>query len=167
MHEFFAEPRSWVAVAFVIFFAIFGRKIWAALVAMLDKHTATIRADLEEASRLRAEAETMLADATARREAALQDARALIASAHEEAHRVAEQAATDAEAAGHRREKMAMERIAAAEKAVITEVSLAAADIAARVAQEVIAATLSEAEDAPIIDRAIAGLPAALARRAA
>ena len=65
MHEFFAEPRSWVAVAFVIFFAIFGGKIWKALAAMLDKHTATIRADLEEASRLRVDAEKMLADATA------------------------------------------------------------------------------------------------------
>ena len=80
---------------------------------------------------------------------------------------MAEQAAVDAEAAGRRREKMAMDRIAAAEKAVITDISLAAADIAARAAQEVIAATLSGELDAPIIDRAIAGLPAALARRAA
>ncbi len=79
----------------------------------------------------------------------------------------AEQARIDAEAAGQRREKMAMERIAAAEKAAVTDVRLAAADIAARAAQEVIATTLSAEADAAIIDRAIAGLPAALARRAA
>ena len=167
MHHFFAEPRSWVAIAFVIFFVIFGGKLWKALAGMLDKHAATIRSELDEASRLRAEAERMLADATTRREAALVDAKALIESAHAEAGRVAEQARTDAEASGHRREQMAMDRIAAAEKAAVTEVRIAAADIAARAAHEVIAATLSAEGDMPIVDRAIAGLPAALVRRAA
>ena len=167
MHAFFHEPRSWVAIAFVIFFAIFGGRLWKALAGMLDKHAETIRSELDEATRLRREAETMLADATARRETALSEARALIESAHAEAGRVAEQARADAEASGRRREQMAMDRIAAAEKAAITDVRLAAADIAARAAQEIIAATLSAEADAPIIDRAIATLPAALARRAA
>ncbi len=167
MHDFFAEPRSWVAIAFVIFFAIFGGKLWKALAGMLDKHAATIRAELDEASRLRTEAEAMLKDARSRREAALTEARALLDSAHAEAGRVAEQASKDAETAGRRREQMAMDRIAAAEKAAVTDVRLAAADIAARAAQEVIAATLTAEGDAPLIDRAIAGLPAALARRAA
>ncbi len=167
MHEFFAEPRSWVAVAFVIFFVIFGSKIWRALASMLDKHAATIRSELEEASRLRKDAESMLADAQTKREAALNEARALIQSAHAEAVRVAEQSRSDAEAAGKRREQMAMERIAAAEKAAVTDVRVAAADIAARAAQDVIATTLSAEADAAIIDRAIAGLPSALVRRAA
>ncbi len=167
MHGFFAEPRSWVAIAFVIFFAVFGSRIWTALAAILDKHGATIRAELEEASRLREEAERMLVDANAKREAALDEARALIQSAHAEAARVAEQSRSDAAAAGKRREQMAMDRIAAAEKAALADVRIAAADIAARAAQEVIAATLSAEADATIIDRAIAGLPSALVRRAA
>ena len=167
MHAFFAEPRTWVAIAFVIFFVLFGGRIWRALAGMLATHAAAIRAELEEASRLRGEAETMLAHARTRREAALSEARALIQSAHEEAARVAAQARLDAQAAGKRREQMAMDRIAAAEKAAVTEVRVAAADIAARAAQEVIAATLSAESDSTIIDRAIAGLPAALTRRAA
>ena len=167
MHEFFAEPRSWVAIAFVLFFVLFGSRIWSALAAQLDGHAARIRAELDEASRLRTEAEAMLKDAQARREAALTDARAMLTSAHAEAARVAEQARVDAEASGKRREQLAMDRISAAEKAAVTDVRLAAADIAARAAQEVIAATLSAEGDAPLIDRAIAGLPAALTRRAA
>ncbi len=115
-HSFFANPRSWVAIAFVIFFVLFGRKLWAALAAVLDKHAATIRADLDEAARLRKEGETLLADAKTRREAAIIEAKALLESAHAEARRVAEQAGIEAEAAGHRREKMALDRIAAAEK---------------------------------------------------
>ena len=167
MHEFFAEPRSWVAVAFVLFFAIFGAKLWKALTGMLDGHAAAIRAELEEASRLRTEAEAMLKDAQARREAALTDARSMLEAARAEAGRVAEQAHVDAAAAGRRREQMAMERISAAEKAAVTEVRLAAADIATRAAQDVIAATLSAEGDVALIDRAIATLPAALGRRAA
>ena len=66
-----------------------------------------------------------------------------------------------------RRERMAHERIAAAEQAAVNEVRQTAADIATRAAQDVIAATLSPEDDARIIDRAIAGLPAALVRRAA
>ncbi len=167
MHHFFAEPRSWVAVAFVIFFVLFGRRIWHALAIMLDRHAAVIRTDLDEASRLRSEAEAMLKDATARREQATAEARSLIESAHAEAARVGEQAQVDAAAAGRRREQMAMDRISAAEKAAVTDVRLAAADIATQAARDVIAATLSVEADASIIDRAIAGLPAALARRAA
>ena len=167
MHGFFAEPRSWVAIAFVIFFAIFGARLWKTLAAMLDAHASRIRSELEEASRLRQEAETMLVDARKRREQALTEARSLIESAHAEATRVADQARVDAEAAGRRREQMAHDRIAAAEKAAVNEVRQAAADIAARAARDVIAATLSVEADAQIIDRAIAGLPAALVRRAA
>ncbi len=167
MHSFFAEPRSWVAVAFVIFFVLFGNRLWRALTTMLDRHASAIRSDLDEASRLRSEAEAMLKDATARREQATVEARSLLQSAHAEAARVGEQARTDAEVAGRRREQMAMDRIAAAEKAAVTDVRVAAANIAARAAQEVIAATLSVDADSAIIDRAIAGLPAALVRRAA
>ncbi len=167
MHEFFAEPRSWVAIAFVIFFVLFGAKIWKALSAMLDKHAASVRAELDEASRLRTEAESMLKDAQTRREAALTEARALLASAHAEAGRVAEQAAPmpkpPAAAASRWRWTVSPPR----RRPPSRDVRLAAADIAARAAQDVIAATLTAEGDAPLIDRAIAGLPAALVRRAA
>jgi F-type H+-transporting ATPase subunit b len=164
-HEsFFQDPRSWVAIAFVIFFVLFGKKIWAALTAMLDQHTAKIRAELDEAARLRAEAQTMLTEARIQREAALRDAKGLLEAAQAEAVRVGEQARADAEAAGRRREKMATDRIAAAEKAAVTEVRLAAADLASRAAERVIAETLSAEGDSPLVDSAIAGLPAALGR---
>jgi F-type H+-transporting ATPase subunit b len=167
-HEsFFQNPRTWVAIAFVIFFVLFGRKLWAALAAMLDKHTASIRAELEEAARLRAEAQAMLTEARIHRETALRDAAGLLEAAKAEAIRVGEQAREEAEAAGRRREKMATDRIAAAEKAAVMEVRLAAADLAARAAERVIAATLSAEGGAPLVDNAIASLPSALGRRAA
>jgi F-type H+-transporting ATPase subunit b len=77
MHEesFFAEPRTWVALAFIVFFVLFGRKLWGVIAAMLDDRTAKIRAELDEAARLRTEAEAMLKDAQARRDAATAEAK--------------------------------------------------------------------------------------------
>lgn len=165
--SFFAEPRSWVAIAFVIFFLITGKMIWKALTGMLDKRADKIRAELAEAERLRAEAETMLKDAETRRTQALADATALIEGAKREAARLAQLAATEAAAAATRREKMAMDRIAAAEKAAIDDVRQTAADIATAAARDIIATTLSTDTSAAIVDKAITQLPAALASRAA
>ncbi len=161
------EPRFWVAVAFVIFFVLFGRKLWTTILGILDGRAVRIRAELDEAKKLRREAEAMLADARQRREAALRDADSLLVSAKAEAARIADAARADAAATAKRREQMAIERIASAEKAAVNEVRLAAADIAARAAQQMITEQLSPEADGAIIDRAIAGLPGALSRRAA
>ena len=167
-HEsLFADPRTWVGVAFVIFFVIFGRKIWVAITAMLDKRAIEIRAELDEAARLRREAEAMLKDARAQREAALREAETMLTHARTEAARVAEAARADAAGAATRRERMALDRIAAAEKAAVSDVRLAAADVAARAAEQVIAQGFGSDADAELIDRAIQGLPAALAGRRA
>lgn len=169
MHEesFFANPRTWVGIAFVLFILIFGRKVWAALSKILDNRAATIRAELDEASRLRREAEAMLRDAQERQEAAVGEAHRLIEGARVQAAHLAETAAADAEASARRREKMAVDRIAAAEKAAVDDVRIVAAEIATAAARDVLAATLSPEADAPLIDSAIASLPAALASRRA
>ena len=156
------DPRTWVAVAFVIFFVLFGRKIWAALTKILDDRAAAVRAELEEASRLRHEAEAMLRDAETRRAQAVKDAQALITGARAEAARVAAAASADALASASRREKMALDRIAAAEKAAIDEVRLVAAEIATEAARQVIAEGLSHEAGDRLIDTAISQLPTAL-----
>lgn len=169
MHDpsFITEPRTWVAIAFLIFFLIFGKKLWRALAGMLDDRSERVRAELEEASRLRQEAEVMLRDAEKRRSEALAEAKALIDGAQAEAGRVAAAAASEAEAAAKRREQMAVDRISAAEKAAVDEVRLAAADIAASASREVIAEGLTPAADADLINQAITQLPTALAQRRA
>jgi F-type H+-transporting ATPase subunit b len=166
--SFFADPRSWVAVAFVIFFGVFGAKLWGALAGMLDKRAASVKAELDEASRLRREAEALLADATKRREEAMADAQALLAGARAEAARLAKAAAEEAEASARRREKMAIDRIAAAEKAAVDEVRTTAADVACVAAERVIRDGLTQEADGELVDRAIGNISAALgARRAA
>jgi F-type H+-transporting ATPase subunit b len=62
---------------------------------------------------------------------------------------------------------MAMDRIAAAEKAAVDQVRLTAAEIAAAAARQVIAEGLTSDQDAALIDHSIRALPAALASRRA
>ncbi len=157
----------WVFIAVVIFFALFGKRLWSVTAGMLDARANVIRAEIDEATRLRHEAEAMLKDAATRREAALAEAKSLLEAAKEEAERIAKEAAAEAEEATRRRERMAVDRIAAAEKAAVAEVRNAATDIATRVAAEVIRRELDAQADAALVNRAIASLPAALTRKVA
>jgi F-type H+-transporting ATPase subunit b len=168
-HEygFWDNPKTWVAVAFVIFFVLFGRKMWATLTAMLDKRAEQVRTELAEAQKLRSEAEAMLRDAKARREQALADAKALMEGARKQAAELAAAAAAEAEASAARRERMAVERIATAEKAAVDEVRNIAAEVAAVAAERVIRETLTPEAGGALVDRAIASLPTALAPKRA
>ena len=164
---FFAEPRNWVVLAFFLFFIIFGKKLWSALAGMLDARAASVRAEMDEAARLKSEAQAMLKDAEAARAKAQADAKTLIDGAAAEAARVAEAARAETEASARRREQMALDRIAAAQKQAVDEVRTAAAELATIAARQVIAEGLSPESSAALIDHAIAQLPAALAARRA
>jgi F-type H+-transporting ATPase subunit b len=153
------DPEFWVLVSFVIFFVLFGRRLWAAIAGILDGRANAIRAELAEAQRLREEAEAMLEEAQRARIEAMAEAGEVLARSQAEAARLTQAAMADAEAAAKRRERLALERIAAAEKAAITEVRHTAADIATRAAETVIA---QETQSDALVDRAIADLPRAL-----
>jgi F-type H+-transporting ATPase subunit b len=170
MHEepgFFAEPLHWVVLSFFLFFIIFGKKLWGALAGMLDARAASVRAEMDEAARLKSEAEAMLKDAEATRVKAHSEAKQLIEGAAAEAARVAEATRAEAEASAKRREQMALDRIAAAQKQAVDEVRTAAAELATIAARQVIAEGLSLEASNALIDHAITQLPAALAARRA
>ncbi len=159
---FYLRPVFYVAIAFILFFLIFGRILAKTIAATLDKRIAAIRAELDEAARLRREAEAMLAEAQAQRRQAIEQAQQLLAYAHDEANRLSASMAADAATAASRREKMALDRIAAAEKAVVADLRIAAIDLATGAAEHVLAATFTPEADAALIDRSIADLTGAM-----
>lgn len=162
MNHALHSPEFWVLVSFVLFFVLFGGRLWSAVADVLDNRARLIHTELAEAQRLRNEAETMLAGAQRARTEALNEAEKVLARGRAEATRLAQAAATEAEASAKRRERLALDRIAAAEKAAVTEVRQTAADIATTAAGRVIAEGLGEDVEATILDRAIADLPRAL-----
>ena len=91
----------------------------------------------------------------------------MLDNARSEAQRVGEAARAEAASSATRREHMALDRIAAAEKAAVSDVRLAAAELAGRAAERILTESFSADADSALIDRAIQGLPAALASRRA
>lgn len=155
----------WVTIAVLVFFVLFGRKIALPVNNMLDGRAAAVRAALDEAAQLRAEAEALLADAKRRQEQAVADAKQILQSAHAEAERMAEELTEEAEATARRRKQMAMDRIAAAEKAALHEVSSIAVDVATAAVTELLRNGFASDTNDAMIDHAIAGVPAALHQR--
>ena len=153
------DPKFWVAVSFFLFLAVAWKPLILRIVGLLDARGAKIRAEIEEAQRLRAEAEAMLRRAEAARAAAEQEAAALVAHARNEAQRMAEAARAELDATLKRRERMALDRIAAAEAEAAAEVRNAAADVAVAAARTLIAQGLSADGHAALVDAAIADIP--------
>jgi len=152
----------WVTVAIIIFLVLFGKKIVVPVTGMLDARTASVRAALDEAAALRAEAEAMLADAKARQAQAIADAEKIRENAKAEAARTAAEYAKEARAITRRRERLALDRIAAAEKAALQEVRSVAIDVATTAAAILLHDGFAEDTRAAMIDQSIAAIPSAL-----
>jgi F-type H+-transporting ATPase subunit b len=157
--EFIHDAEFWVLVAAVIFVIAVFKPGSRALTGGLDARAARIRGELDEARRLREEAERLVADYKARQQAAAAEAEAIVAHARAEAERIAAQSARDLELALERRQRMAEDRIAQAEAKALGEVRAVAIDIAVAAAREVIAAEIDERRGGTLIDEAIVALP--------
>lgn len=155
----FGDPEFWVLLAVVVFAIVVWKPARRAVVGSLDERATRIRGELEEARRLRDEAEQLLADYRQKERDAAADAEAIIAHAREEAARIAAQSARDLQQSLERRQRLAEERIAQAEAKALDEIRAAAVDVAIAAAREVIVSELDEPRGAAMLDTAIAALP--------
>ncbi len=167
MHEapvsMFATAEFWVAISFFVFLAIiFYYKVPAMLTKALDKRANDISNELDEARRLREEAEALLASYQRRQAEAMQEADAIIAQAKVEAENLAEETRVAMEAQVVRRQQLAEDKIHLAEAQAITEVRAAAADIAINAARAVISEKVDVARDSAIVEKSISELAAKL-----
>src|SRR5271154_949425 len=89
----FAEPEFWVAVAFVILMGVFAYVgVHKTVLTTLDHRSARIKAELDDARRLKDEATKVLADYKARSASAEHEAEEIITAARAEAERIATEA---------------------------------------------------------------------------
>jgi F-type H+-transporting ATPase subunit b len=147
----------WEAFGLLVFIGVlFWLKAPGMALKALDDRGHRIQAQLDEATKLRQEAERLLADIKTQREAAEQHAAEIVKLAQEEAARLAEDSRVKLEEQIKRRGEMAERRIALAESQAAAEVKAAAADLAAQTAEAVLAARLAAAKADPLIDAAVA-----------
>jgi len=158
----FADPTFWSGTAFVIFFALIFWKGRHAILKGLDSRAEDIRSKLDEAEKLRDEAQNTLAAYQRKQRDAMEEADQIVAQAKETAARLREQALADTQKTLERRERLAMEKIAQAEAAALAAVRDQAVEIAIGAATKVLGDKLSKDQSSKIIDEAIDDLPGKL-----
>jgi F-type H+-transporting ATPase subunit b len=153
------SPGGWVAAAML---AVFGIMLWAKVpamvAAMLDAKIAGIKGQLDEAAKLRKEAEALKAEYAAKLADAAKHADAIKAGAEEEAGHIVAKAKADAAALIERRQKIAEDKIAAAERNAVAELRAKVAETAAAAAAGLIAQSHDAKADKGLVDEAIDGL---------
>jgi len=142
----------------VLILIMIWKKVPAAIGGALDKKIAGIRVQLDEAKRLRAEAEALKAEYQAKAAAAATEADAIVAQAHIDARDIVTKAQADAATLIERRGRMAEDKIAAAERAAVAEVRAKAAHAAAAAAATLIADAHDAGVDRALVDRTIMDL---------
>jgi len=158
------EAEFWVGVGLLIFLGIvaFIAKAPQAIAAQLDARTASIQADLDEAARIRAEAERLLETLKIERAQADRQARDMLAAAEDQVRLFEADARAKLEESLARRQQMSERKIANAEAQAQAEVKAAAADLATRLAEQVLSSRIAASGKDPLIDKAISQISAKL-----
>lgn len=150
------NATAWVSIAMlVLLVALVWKKVPAVITGVLDKRIAEIRAQLDEAKKLRAEAEALKAEYEGKIASAAKEAEALRARAQEEASQAIDDARVHAEELVARRKKMAEDKIAAAERTAIAEIRARTVAAATTAAATLIAQHHDANADAAMVDQAI------------
>ena len=153
----------WVAVAFAIFLAVLAKLgVHRMILAALDARSARIKTELDEARRVRDEAQALLAAYQRKRAEADREADAILDAAKEEAERLAAEAKAKVEEFVVRRTKMAETKIAQAEAQALADVRAAAAEAAVGAAERILAETTKGKVGENLIAQGIRDLKAKL-----
>ena len=147
-------------IAFLALLLFFGllvyMKVPQQITGALDSKSAEIAKELQEARKLREDAEKLLAEYEAKRAAAEQEAIAIVAAAKEQAAAVAEETRRSMTAAMARREQQAVDGIAQAEAKATADVRAAAADAALAAAEKLIRERMNDANQSALVAKGVA-----------
>ncbi len=133
------DATFWALVGLIIFLGIvLYMKVPGMVAKSLDERAVKIRDELDEARRLREEAQQLLAEYQRKRKEAEQEAGEIVAAAKKEADIIVADAKQKTEEYVARRTTLAEEKIAQAERDAVTEVRRTAIDIAVAAAGELL-----------------------------
>ena len=159
----FTQPETWVAIAFIILMAVFAwLGVHRTVLTALDHRAQRIKAELDDAKRLKDEAAKLLADYQARRASAEREAQEIVTNAKAEAERIAAEAKTRMEDFVARRTKTAENKIALAEAQALADVRAAAAEAAVAAASTVLSQSVKGSTADDLLTKGIAEVKAKL-----
>lgn len=160
--NYFLNPSTVVMIALILFLILVYRMGWPMIRDMLDARINEIKSELDEAQRLRKEAQALLAEYEAKHEKALSEAEAIVSAAQKDALALRAKGEADLKESLKRREAAAKARIKQAEAAAIADAQAQAAARAITAAEKILAENLDAKSDGALIDEAIALIPGQL-----
>ena len=153
-------PFQWVSIAMLLLLliAVFGAKAHKTIAGGLDGKIQAIKDQLDEAKTLRAEAEALREEYAVKIKNAEDDAEAMLVSARSEADAILEKADADSRAMVARRQRMAEDKIAAAEREAVQDVRNRAARAATMASRKLIVEDYGADADRALADKVIANI---------
>jgi F-type H+-transporting ATPase subunit b len=156
MTELLLDSHFWVGVAFVVFLGILvmagvHKMAWK----FLGDAGAKVQAQLDEAAAIRKEAQDLLDQIKVQSAEAEKAAADMLETARSEAKRLEKETGEKLVEQIKRRGELAERKIATAEAAAAAEVKAAAADLAATLAESVLASRIAGAKSDPLVDSAL------------
>ena len=159
LHELLEDTTFWYGVSFFVFAWIivhFGGK---PILDILDAEIAKVRAQLEDAKRMHAEAESQLAEYRNKHQTASQEAAAIVSAAKDEASRMRAQAEVDLRNTLALQEQKAMDRIRIAEENAMSDVRTVMIDQAMKAVRENLSQKMDFSTATRLVDLAISEIP--------
>ena len=152
-------PEFWVAVGFLILLAVLFKPAKKMIIASLDSRAEKIRSSLDEAEKLREEAQHVLADYQRKQREAAKEIEGLVANARSQAETMRCEAENSVKNALAHREQVALEKISQKEADAIAEVRNLAVDMAIKASGELLERRLGQKQSQELIETAIRELP--------
>jgi len=157
--ELLQAAEFWVGAGVAIFLGILVvAKVPKLVLGKLDDKAASIQSELDEAKRIREEAEALLVQLKAERAEAEKNSAQMLKDAQAQAKLLAEEAAVKLEESRARRSVLAERKIATAEAQAQAEVKAAAVELATAMAEQVLAGRVAGIKTDPLVDIAIRDL---------
>lgn len=151
----FENPQFWVAVSFIVFVAAVYKPVGKLLAGTLDGRAAKIQKELDEALRLKEEAQALLASYQHKQKEAAEEAARVLKNAEEEAARIVSEAEILMEENLNKKIQLAMQKIASYEHSVMQDVRTNSIDIAIGTVRKLTKERLTEEIAESLVSRAM------------
>ncbi len=155
LHFILHDPRFWVAVAFFAFIIALYKPVSKAILNMLDSRRNNVRKSLDEALKLKKEAQELLNNYQQKQRQAEEEAKKIIKDAETEALAVSANAAKEIEEAINRRMDLALQRISSYEANIIKEIRNNAIDVTMSTVRLILIENLSKETAQKLISKSL------------
>ncbi len=152
---FYQDPTFWVLVAFVIFFAGIGKKLWKFVATYLNQHSIKIEEKIKDAIRMREEAQALLGDIRKKQMEAEQQAKAIMEHAQAQMDHMREEARLEIDKFLKNRERLAQDRIQHAKNQALKDIRGHAIRVSVQASEKLLKEQVDSKTDTHLIDQAI------------